>query len=158
MSCLALATALPRIATLLSSPPGSALAAAAPRDITCSFSSRFGLCLSDNSGGGGDAPKGSGMREGGREGMRGGRGMLSAVGCCTDYIPPSSSIGGLQSVWLCGEKGKGERQNAISVISGWARCERGHDKHRKPARARRLIPVSLRGKDLGEAFSSTLCA
>ena len=67
MSCLALATALPRIATLLSSPPGSALAAAAPRDITCSFSSRFGLCLSDNSGGGGgggDAPKGSGMREG----------------------------------------------------------------------------------------------
>ena len=38
------------------------------------------------------------------------------------------SVDGLQSVWLCGG-GKGkrerERQNAISVISGWARCERG---------------------------------
>ena len=78
------------------SPPRSAsaavAAAVAPRDITCSFSSRFGLCLSDNSGGGGDAPKGSGMREGGREGMRGGRGMLSAVGCCTDYIPPVAAV------------------------------------------------------------------
>ena len=33
------------------------------------------------------------------------------------------------SVWLCGGgKGKGERQNAISVISGWARCERARRK------------------------------
>ena len=76
-----------------------------------------------------------------------------SVGCCTALIifPRPSSIGATDGRFGFAADGKGKGKgetNTISVISGWARCERSNDKHRtgrkrQRDRARHLILIPL---------------